>query len=271
MKNKPIGVFDSGVGGLTVVRQLQEHFPNEDIIYFGDTARVPYGTKSHNIIRYFSLQDAKFLADKDVKCIVVACNTASAHAIRDIRQRFSDLPVLGMIESGALYAASKTKTNHVGVIGTPATINSDLYATHLRLQNEKIKVTSKSCPLFVPITEEALSTGTVAHTVISHYLDSFVLKHMDTLILGCTHYPLLKEEIQKFVGSSVYLVDSGKAAAIQLKSILVELDLLTDREIKGELNCFLSCVTPNFEKIASLCLKHEIKSLELIDIESISL
>ena len=271
MKEKPIGVFDSGVGGLTVVKQLQEYLPNEDIIYFGDAARVPYGTKSHDVIRHYSVQDATFLVEQGVKCIVVACNTASAHGIRDIRNRFPDIPVIGMIESGAAYAVQQSKSKHIAVIGTSATISSDLYATHLSLLDEQVVSYSKACPLFVPLVEEALSLGQVAESVVHHYLNGFIIPAVDTLILGCTHYPLLREVIQNYVGPSVYLVDSGKAAATYLKNCLNEQNLLRQKENRGDLHCYLSCVTPNFEKIASMCLKHEIEKLDLVDIEKIKI
>ena len=269
ISEQAIGVFDSGIGGLTVVRHLQEQLPYENIIYLGDTARVPYGNKSKEIVSTYSLEITKFLISKKIKCIVIACNTASAFAFDIIREEYPSIPVFGMIETGSFYAVSKTKSKHVGIIGTSATISSQLYKQKLRELDSNIKTIAIACPLFVPIVEENLLSGEITQQIINMYLSVFKNSNIDTLILGCTHYPLLKSAIQSYLGDSIYLIDSGKAAAQFVKEKLIELNLLTSQKTDGFLHCYLTCQTPKFQEIADICISSDIDHLEHIDIETV--
>ena len=216
--SQSIGVFDSGIGGLTVVKELLRCLPDERIVYFGDTARVPYGGKSAEIIQKFSDQIVHFLLSKDVKLIVIACNTASATALGWLKTRYS-LPIIGVIDAGTKRAVRATKNNKIGVIGTRATIGSKAYVKAIHMLNPGIKVYSKSCPLLVPIVEEQ-GDSTLIKLVLNKYLYEIKKKDIDTLILGCTHYPLIKNDIQEVIGDDVKLVDSASAVANEVKSVL---------------------------------------------------
>ena len=189
--NAPVGVFDSGVGGLTVAREIMRQLPEERMVYFGDTARLPYGTKSKNTVIRFSRQIVRFLMTKEVKAIVIACNTATACALEEI-QRELPIPVIGVIDAAARVAGSVTKNNRVGVVGTTATIESGMYEKALRQYNEKAEVYGKACPLLVSLAEEGWLHDTITEEVVSRYLKDLQYKSVDTLILGCTHYPLLR-------------------------------------------------------------------------------
>ena len=214
----PIGVFDSGIGGLTVVRELLRVLPYEQIVYFGDTARVPYGSKSTEVIQKFADQIVKFLLSKEVKLIVIACNTVSATALDWLKSRYS-LPIIGVIEAGAKRGVKATRNNTIGVIGTRATIGSKAYITAIHQLHPGIKVYSKSCPLLVPIVEEG-GDAELTHLVLTRYLHNFKQKNIDTMILGCTHYPLIKDEIQQFMGEEVKLIDSANVVAHEVLNIL---------------------------------------------------
>ncbi|MCS7171538.1 MAG: glutamate racemase [Aquificaceae bacterium] len=209
-----IGVFDSGVGGLTVLRTLLKFYPKVDFVYIGDTARVPYGDKSAQTVIRYSLECAEFLVGEGIELLVVACNTASSYALEALREGFS-VPVFGVIEPGVKRALSVTRRGRVGVIGTRATISSNAYGK--LLEKEGLEVFQKACPLFVPMVEEGILQGEVAKSVVSHYLDELKSKDIDTLILGCTHYPLLKPLIEEFMGSSVTVVDSAESLALEMK------------------------------------------------------
>lgn len=215
---KPIGVFDSGIGGLTVVRELMRYLPHESIVYFGDTARVPYGGKSAEIIQKFADQIVRFLISKDVELIVIACNTASAIALDWLKNQYP-IPIVGVIKAGAKMAVKSTSNNRVGIIGTRATIRSRAYITAINKLHPGIKVYSKSCPLLVPLVEES-SESTVVQLILTQYLTDFKKKNIDTLILGCTHYPLIKNNIQTVIGEDVKLIDSASAVAYEVRSIL---------------------------------------------------
>ena len=230
-KDAPIGVFDSGVGGLTVAREIMRQIPNEKIIYFGDTARVPYGSKSKETITKYARQIVRFLQGQNVKAIVVACNTASAYALEEIEKEL-DIPMLGVVKPGAKVAAETTKNGNIGVIGTEGTIGSQIYSTYINKINPEIKVIGKACPLFVPLVEEGLWEDPVTDEIATRYLDSLIDSGIDTLILVCTHYPLLRSTLRKIVGEGVTLVNPAYETARELKELLEEENLL-NREEQG--------------------------------------
>ena len=215
----PIGIFDSGIGGLTVFKAMRRALPREDLVYFGDTARVPYGTKSKETITKFSVENVNFLQSFDVKMVVVACNTASALSLEALQQRFA-LPVIGVIEPGAREAIRRSKNGRIGVIGTKSTIGSNAYETWLRRLEPSVKVYSSACPLFVPFVEEGWLEGDVIGKVAKAYLAPLKNFKIDTLILGCTHYPLLSKVIQKAVGPKVRLVNSAEETAKEAAKLL---------------------------------------------------
>jgi glutamate racemase len=223
---QPIGVFDSGLGGLTVVKSLIEHLPSESIIYFGDTARVPYGTKSKSTIVKFSLENVEFLLRFDVKCIVIACNTSSSWALPTLRKYFK-VPIVGVIRPGAMAAARQTRNKRIGVIGTTATIRSGAYEAAIHRIDPAITVFSRSCPLFVPLVEEGWRNDDIAVQVARRYLEPMRRQRIDTLILGCTHYPLLSGAIRKVMGPGVALVDSGRQTASEVREVLSDADTLS--------------------------------------------
>jgi glutamate racemase len=220
--NRPLGIFDSGIGGLTVLKEIQRRIPCEDVVYFGDTAHLPYGTKSKETITKFSIDNVKFLQGFQAKMVVVACNTASSLSLDVLKKKFS-IPIIGVIEPGAREAARKTRNGRIGVIGTKATIGSAAYETCLKRTDSKLKVYSASCPLFVPLVEEGWLEGEVVNQIAHFYLDSLVSFGIDTLILGCTHYPLLEKIIQKIVGKDVTLINSAEETAKEAKILLEKL------------------------------------------------
>ena len=224
----PIGVFDSGVGGLTVAREIMRNIPNERIIYFGDTARVPYGSKSKDTVLRYSRQIIRFLRTQDVKAIVVACNTASAYALEEIKKEL-DIPIIGVVKPGARVAGKATKNGKIGIIGTEATVNSGIYTEFIQAQNPDIQVLGKACPLFVPLVEEGWLKDSVTAEVAGRYLDSLMEQGIDTLILGCTHYPLVQEEIQEILGP-VQFFNGAFSLAKRLKNVLAEKQLLNHGE-----------------------------------------
>ena len=215
----PIGIFDSGVGGLTVAREIMRNIPNERIVYFGDTARVPYGSKSKNTILKYSRQIIRFLRTQDVKAIVVACNTASAYALEEIRQEL-DIPIIGVVKPGAKVACQATRNKRIGVIGTEATVNSQVYTTFIQKQNKDIQVVGKARPLFVPLVEEGLLKDPVTVEIAGRYLGELLEKDIDTLIMGCTHYPLIRSTIRQIVGEKVTLVNPAYETAKELEALL---------------------------------------------------
>lgn len=216
---KPIGIFDSGVGGLTVYKTIRAYFPEEDLIYFGDTARVPYGPKSPNTIIEYSTQNARFLLQQGIKILIVACNTSSAYALEYLKN-LTGIPIIGVIEPGAQMAAQRTVNNRIGIIGTEGTIRSEAYTKAIRKLIPEAQVHSHACPLFVPIVEEGWQDEPVAEDIVRHYLSFFADKEIDTLVLGCTHYPLLSATIRKVMGDQVCLVDSAESIAEYLKQLL---------------------------------------------------
>lgn len=216
---KPIGIFDSGVGGLTVYKAIRSAFPEEDLIYFGDTARVPYGPKSRNTIIEYSVQNARFLLQKGIKILIVACNTSSAVALPEL-MALTNIPIIGVIGPGAEMAARLTQTKRIGVIGTEGTVRSEAYSRAISEIIPEAEVFSRACPLFVPLVEEGWLEHPATRQIVHEYLDPYLALDIDTLVLGCTHYPLLKEMISEVLGARVALVDSADAIASYLRSLL---------------------------------------------------
>ena len=267
--NKPIGVFDSGVGGLTVFRELINELPRERLIYFGDTARVPYGSKSKDTVTKYSEQIVRFLLEQNVKAIVVACNTASAMALDTIEKEI-DIPIIGVVKPGAQTAVKATEVNKVGVIGTEATISSEMYSDYIRSIDDTIKVIGKSCPLFCPLVEEGLWEDPVTEEIARRYLMELVDTGIDTLILGCTHYPLIKRTIQRVVGEDITLVNPAYETALECKRMLKEKELLNEEPIHISENAFTFYVSDEAEKFrrfANSILPMGILGAKKIDIE----
>jgi glutamate racemase len=259
---RPIGVFDSGIGGLTVVSEILRSLPKESVIYFGDTARVPYGTKSEKTVRLFAKQDTAFLLGFDVKLIVVACNTASAVAVDELRA-YSSVPVLGVIEPGAKAAIQTTKTGKVGVIGTQATIDSHAYRRAISEIKEDIDVIEKSCPLLVPLAEEGWTDHGATRLVVGEYLDDMIAQGIDTLVLGCTHYPILKETISAVAGSEICLVDSAEEMAKDVQALLDSRALLSDGR-SPTLRLYVSDIPRRFQEVGERFLGRRLPEVELI-------
>lgn len=269
LKDAPIGVFDSGFGGLTVVREIMRQIPNEKIVYFGDTARVPYGSKSKETVTRFSRQITHFLQTQKVKTIVVACNTASAYALDELEKEI-DIPIIGVVKPGAKVAADVTKNGKVGVIATSATIGSEIYTTYIKQIKPKVSVTGKACPLFVPLVEEGLLEDPVTDEIASRYLLELIDIDIDTLILGCTHYPLIRNTIQKVVGDKVTLVNPAYETARELKQLLEEKGLLQDKKPdlgENRYQFFVSDGAEKFKTFANSILKYGILSAKTIHIE----
>ena len=248
MNAKPIGVFDSGIGGLTVVHALTRQLPHENIIYFGDTARVPYGPKSSQTVREYAGQDTDFLVSKDVKMIVIACNTVSAVAL-DVVMKRAKVPVLGVIIPGVSAAVAASRRKRIGVIGTIATVNSKAYANAIRQLDREVEVFAQPCPLFVPLAEEGWTHHKVTELVAKEYLFPLKLEKIDTLILGCTHYPILKDAIKAAVDGNVVLIDSGEATAVEVDRLLDERNLRNPSKLKPHLQYYVSDVPAKFAEI----------------------
>lgn len=265
-KNKPIGVFDSGLGGLTVVFNLQRAFPEKDIVYFGDTARLPYGNKSPETIRSFARQNTKFLISFQPEIVVVACHTASALALKQLKAEFS-LPIIGVLSPAVKAALAKTKNGRIGIIGTIATVKSNSYPVEIKKMSPKTKVYGLACPLFVPLVEEGLFSKSLTKMAIAHYLKPLKEKKIDTLILGCTHYPLLKTAIAGFMGPEVELVDPSEEVISEVAVYLKKEGQKTSATKKGNFRIYLSDITPNFRKVAASFLKKELPRLEKVNIE----
>ena len=263
----PIGVFDSGVGGLTVVREIMRQLPTENVIYFGDTARVPYGSKSKNTILKFSRQIVRFLRTKNVKAIVFACNTASALALEDMRDEI-DIPVVGVVRPGAKMAVEKTKTKHIGVIGTEATVKSGIYTDYIRQLDEDVNVIGKACPLFVPLVEEGLLEDRITDDMINRYLSELKPYHIDALVLGCTHYPLLFNAIKRYMGDEVVLINPAYETAKELKEILSTKDMLNARSNSPVYDFYVSDGMDKFKSFADRVLPINVDKVNVIDIES---
>ena len=258
--NRPIGIFDSGLGGLTVVNAIKQRNPSENIIYVGDTARVPYGNKSAPLIIKYSSQITNFLLENNAKLIIVACNTASALAIPTLQNEFN-IPIVGVISPGANAAAEVTKNNKIGVIGTLATINSNAYKKELIKINPKIKIISRACPLFVPLVEEGLLEGPIVSAIIKHYINDINLSEIDTLILGCTHYPLLRSAIEVHI-NNLELIDSAESVAKETNLILKDNLLINKDSIQGKQNFYVTDSPGNFANIAKRFLGYPIQDVK---------
>lgn len=269
-KNAAIGVFDSGVGGLTVAREIMRQMPNETIIYFGDTARVPYGSKSKETILKFSRQIVAFLRTKGVKAIVIACNTASALALETIKGEL-DIPVIGVVKPGAKTASEVTKSGRIGVIATEATINSGIYTKYLSEIKPEFQVFTKACPLFVPLVEEGWLYDSVTIEIAERYLSELKGYDIDTLVLGCTHYPLIRHTLQKVAGENVTLVNPAYETAKSLKEVLINNHLVKEatEENKIELmhSFFVSDGAEKFKTFANTILPCEVMETKDINIE----
>jgi len=268
-KDAPIGVFDSGVGGLTVAREIMRQMPNEKIIYFGDTARVPYGSKSKETVTRYSKQIARFLLSFQVKTIVVACNTASAYA-RDELEQEVDIPVLGVVKPGARTAVDVTRNGKIGVIATEATIGSHMYNKYITELNKDVTIYEKACPLFVPLVEEGLWQDPVTDEIAKRYLSELIDLDIDTLIMGCTHYPLIRSTLGRIIVEEVTLVNPAYETAMELKRLLAEQDLLNDQPPKlgeNQYQFYVSDGAEKFKRFANSIIKYGILSAKTIQIE----
>ena len=259
MDARPIGVFDSGLGGLTTIKKLVESLPREDIIYLGDTGRVPYGSRSRETIIKYACQDATFLAEFDVKAMVIACNTACSAAFNILDGKY-DMPVYEVINVPAKVAASVTKNGRIGVIGTAATIRSGAYETALRQVSTDLSIISVSCPLFVPLVENGRTAADdiAVMTIAEDYLSSLRESGVDTLIMGCTHYPLLRDVISGVMGSGVTLIDSGEETAKLVAEDLREREMLSHTDREGTIRYFVTDSTDGFSAMASLFLESDV-------------
>ena len=259
-----IGIFDSGVGGLTVVRQIASRLPHENVIYLGDTARVPYGTKSGETVVRYALSCARVLLERRIKLLVVACNTASAFALDALRESL-DVPVVGVVEPGARSALERTKTMKIGVIGTRGTIASGEYRHTLERLARDVQVFSKACPLFVPLAEEGWIEGEIPRQIATEYLEDLQRHDIDTLVLGCTHYPLLKATIAAVLGPDVTLVDSAQATSEVVQDVLSTTNLLKDSDSAGSLQFLVSDAPERFAQVGNAFLNQEIENVEWVD------
>ena len=266
--NAPIGVFDSGVGGLTVAREIMRNLPMEKIIYFGDTARVPYGSKSRDTVIRYSRQIVRFLREQQVRAIVVACNTASALALSTLEKE-SDIPIIGVVKPGARVAIETTKKKRVGVIATEATINSHLYRELIRQMDPEITVVGRPCPLFVPLVEEGWLHDSVTETVARRYLKDLQDQDIDTLILGCTHYPLLRSLIGEIMGERVTLVNPAYETSLALKRLLEAGGMMNPGTARSEFpyRFFVSDAAEKFKHFANSILPFDVNMTEQINIE----
>lgn len=268
-RNAPIGVFDSGVGGLTVVREIMRQIPNEKIIYFGDTARVPYGSKSQDTVVRFSGQIVRFLRSFEVKTIVVACNTVSAYAL-DALEQDTDIPIIGVVKPGAKAATDVTRNGKIGVIATEATIGSNIYTQYITELNQDCTVYGKACPLFVPLVEEGLWQDPVTDEIARRYLAELIDIDIDTLILGCTHYPLIRSALGRIMGGGVTLVNPAYETAIELRQMLAERDMLNDEKPslgRNQYQFYVSDKAEKFVRFANSIIKYGILSAKAVNIE----
>lgn len=261
--DNPIGIFDSGVGGLTVVRALMERLPFENIIYFGDTARVPYGVKSVETISHFTTQITEFLLQRQVKLLIIACNTMAAVASQVVRD-LSPVPVLDVIDAGALGAIAATQRKHVGVIGTPTTINSNAYTRAIHQHAADVRVFSQACPLFVPLVEEGWLDHQVTRLTAQEYLKPLLAEQIDTMVLGCTHYPLLKPLLQEVTGAHIRLVDSAESMAEQAATLLEDMNLANPRRAAPEYHFHVTDVPLRFQTIGERFLGRTLYNVRVV-------
>lgn len=260
MNNSPIGIFDSGLGGLTVLQTLEKHFPDESFIYFGDTARVPYGNKSAETVIHYSKQIVEFLENHHVKMVIVACNTSSALALKSMKDHFK-IPIFGVIEPAVNFIEkNNTNDDSVVVLGTRATVESKAYSKIFNQSKSKKNIIEKSCPLFVPIIEEGMISGKIAENIIKHYLNEFNNKEIKQFILGCTHYPLLKTTIQKILGKRVQLISSGDSLVPELTEFMDKNNFYSSIQ-KLETQFYISDLPQKFHEIGSRFLGRKLKNI----------
>ncbi|MCL2845938.1 MAG: glutamate racemase [Chitinivibrionia bacterium] len=260
---QPIALFDSGVGGLTVMGELSKIMPDEQLIYFGDTLRCPYGDRSVETIRKFSIEITKFLLNYDVKMIIAACNTVSSVALDCVSEIAPDIPVIGVVESGCRAAVESSRAKKIGVIGTRATIGAGAYGNGIRAINPDIVVFEKACPLLVHLVEEGEIKEKIIDKVIEEYLSDLLDLGIDSLVLACTHYPLLYDAFLRCVGSGVALINGAEFTAKAAKKILAENDLLADKRLRQDI-LFATDITPQFERLSSVFLRGEKKKIEKV-------
>lgn len=267
-KTAPVGVFDSGVGGLTVAREISRQLPDENIVYFGDTARVPYGSKSQNTIIRFSEQIIRFLKTKQVKAIVIACNTASALALDAVRDEF-DIPIMGVVIPGARAAVEATRNRKVGVVGTDATVQSGVYTRVIHEMAPDITVIEKACPLFVPLVEEGFKEHVVTQEVIEYYLESMRSTDIDAMILGCTHYPLLRSKIRTYMGDKIQIVNPAYETAMDLKKLLSEHDMANEggEGSHSTYSFYVSDAAEKFRRFANTVMPFDVPTTNVVNIE----
>lgn len=258
------------MGGLTVVHEIFNNLPNENIVYFGDTARLPYGTKSRETVQRFSVQNTRFLLKFPVKMIVVACNTASAEALHVLKSRF-DIPIVGVIDPGARAGIATSVRRKIGVIGTRGTIKSEAYQIAIHRLDQTVEVHARACPLFVPLVEEGWLDGDVLEKIARHYLDPLLLKNIDVMILGCTHYPVIKSFLQDLVGPGITLVDSAWETARAVREVLDQTGLHNDSGMTNDHHFFVSDYSPHFHEIGERCLGQPLKTLDQIDLDEFDL
>ena len=263
MPEAPIGVFDSGLGGLTVVRELRRALPKEKIVYFGDIARLPYGIKSESQIRNFSCENTEFLLHRNVKAIVIACNSSSSAAYSFLKSRYA-LPIIDVIGPAAQRAVETTRNRNIGVMATQATIASKAYEKAIARIDKKVRVFSQACPLLVPFVEEGILEGSLIESVLNRYLKPLMKHKVDTLILGCTHYPLLRKTIQSLVGAKVKLIDSAPAAVSELRQILMERNAFSKSPARGGFQVFVSDLPRSFLNIGSKFLGEPLNDVKVV-------
>lgn len=266
MDERPIGVFDSGIGGLTVLKEIVRILPDEDVVYFGDTARIPYGNKSLETVTKFAFQNTRFLTSKNVKAIVIACNTASAFSMEKVRESF-DVPVIGVISPGANAAVRATRNGRIGIIGTEGTVGSKAYERAIRKINPECEIFAHSCPLFVHLVEEGWSGSKVSYMVAEEYLEPLKKHGIDSLVMGCTHYPLLKKVIRDIMGTDVALINPAEETARALKAVLEERKIENKQGRKAAYRYYVSDNPDKFSRVGNNFLDSEISNIEKIDIE----
>jgi glutamate racemase len=265
--DNPIGIFDSGIGGLTVVKQLIRILPHENLVYFGDTARVPYGTKSENLIKQFALEDAAFLEQFGIKFLVIACNSASSVAV-ELLQSSLTIPVTGVIEPGVQAALQATKNRKIGVIGTTATILSNAYHRKIRELDKNAEVIGQPCPILVPLVEEGWLDDEITRLTVRKYMQPLLKQRIDTLILGCTHYPVIRDLIQEETGSAIRLIDSGEETARIVRDHVDSLGIDRKSKNQGRVEFYVSDIPNKFDEVGTRFLGHPLVNAQRVDFDN---
>jgi glutamate racemase len=264
-REAPIGIFDSGVGGLTVFRAIERRLPNESLIYLGDTARIPYGTRSDATVERYAIEDASFIQSKGVKAIVIACNTVSAIAAERVARQ-SSVPVIGVLEPGARRAVEQTRSGYVGVIATEATVSSGAYEKAMIRLRRGLEIISRACPLFVPLAEEGWVNHPATRQIAEEYLSEMRASRVDTLVLGCTHYPLLRPVIEQVMGDGVRYIDSGEAVADEVARLLEQRGLARTSSRERTEHFYVTDSTARFRRVAELFLGRPLEAVESIEL-----